>query len=86
MVFSPLYLDQRPEMKKQPRKEISAEAFLRLNNKKGMTGKHNPDDTAFIPESGRFIREVRILRITGNRASVRFTDASGGAPFAFMAG
>ena len=51
-----------------------------------MTGKHNPDDTAFIPEGGRFIREVRILRITGNRASVRFTDASGGAPFAFMAG
>ena len=65
-------------MKKQPREEISAEAYLRLNYKKGMTGKHNPDDTAFIPESGRFIREVRILRITGSQAAVRFTDTPGG--------
>lgn len=51
-----------------------------------MAARFSPGDTAFLVESSLFIREVRILRITGNRASVRFTDASGGAPFAFMAG
>lgn len=43
-----------------------------------MAGRYNPGDTAFILESRRFIREVRILAAKGSIVSLRFTDADGG--------
>ena len=43
-----------------------------------MATKYNPGDTAFIVESSRFIREVRILKIAGGFATLRFADSDGG--------
>lgn len=43
-----------------------------------MPTKYNPGDTAFIVESSRFIREVRILKIAGGFATLRFSDSDGG--------
>jgi hypothetical protein len=34
----------------------------------------NPGGTAFIVESSRFIREVRILKIAGSFDTLRFAD------------
>lgn len=35
-------------------------------------------DTAYIVESNRYIREVKIIRINGDMFLVRFTDNGGG--------
>ena len=43
-----------------------------------MATKYNPGDTAFIVESSRFIREVRVLKIAGGFATLRFVDSDGG--------
>ena len=43
-----------------------------------MTSKFNSGDTAFILESRRFLREVKILAAKGSIVSLRFTDANGG--------
>ena len=43
-----------------------------------MAAKYNPGDTAFIVESSRFIREVKVLKIAGGFATLRFTDSDGG--------
>lgn len=43
-----------------------------------MANRYKPGDTAFIVESSRFIREVRILTIKGGIVSLRFSDAEGG--------
>ena len=40
--------------------------------------KYKPDDTAYIIESYRIIREVRILRIVGGFYTIQFTDTGGG--------
>lgn len=40
--------------------------------------KYNPGDTAFIIESSRFIREVRIVKFSGGLYTIRFTDSNGG--------
>ena len=43
-----------------------------------MLNKYNPGDIAFIVESSRFIREVKVLKIAGGFATLRFTDSDGG--------
>ena len=43
-----------------------------------MSNKYSPGDTAFLIESGRFIREVKIIKQTGDFCTLRFTDSSGG--------
>ena len=43
-----------------------------------MASMFNPGDTAFILESSRFIREVKVLTVKGRVVSLRFTDAEGG--------
>ena len=43
-----------------------------------MPNKYNPGDTAYIVESNRIIREVRVLKVTGGFATLRFTDSDGG--------
>lgn len=43
-----------------------------------MATRYNPGDTAFIVESSRFIREVKILKIAGGFATLRFSDSDGG--------
>ena len=43
-----------------------------------MPNKYNPGDTAFIVESSRFIREVRVLMIAGGFATLQFADSDGG--------
>ena len=43
-----------------------------------MPNKYSPGDTAFILESGRFIREVKIIKQAGDFCTLRFTDSSGG--------
>lgn len=43
-----------------------------------MASKYNPGDTAFIIESSRFIREVRIVKFSGGLYTIRFTDSNGG--------
>lgn len=43
-----------------------------------MISNYNPSDTAFIVESSRFIREVRVLKIAGGFATLRFADSVGG--------
>ena len=40
--------------------------------------KSSPGDTAFLVESGRFIREVKIIKQTGDFCTLRFTDSNGG--------
>ena len=43
-----------------------------------MPNKYSPGDTAYIVESSRFIREVKVLKIAGGFATLRFTDSDGG--------
>ena len=43
-----------------------------------MATKYNPGDIAFIVESSRFIREVKVLKIAGGFATLRFADSDGG--------
>ncbi len=40
--------------------------------------KYNPGDTAYIIENVRFIREVKILKVTGDFVTLQFTDSGGG--------
>ena len=39
-----------------------------------MTSKYNPGDTAYIVENNRTIREVKILKVAGGFATLRFMD------------
>lgn len=43
-----------------------------------MDKKFNPGDTAFLVESNRIIREVRILKFGGGFYTIRFADSDGG--------
>ena len=43
-----------------------------------MPSKHNPGDTAYIVESGLFVREVEVLKVAGGFATLRFKDGDGG--------
>lgn len=43
-----------------------------------MPNKYNPSDTAYIVESNRIIREVKVLKVTGGFATLRFMDSDGG--------
>lgn len=43
-----------------------------------MAKKFNPGDTAFLVESNRIIREVRILKFGGGFYTIRFADSDGG--------
>ena len=43
-----------------------------------MATKYKSGGAAFIVESSRFIREVRILKIAGGFATLRFADSDGG--------
>ena len=43
-----------------------------------MPNKYNHGDKAYIVESNRFIREVKVLKITGDFATLRFMDSDGG--------
>ena len=43
-----------------------------------MATKYNPGDKAFIVESSRFIREVKVLKVAGGFTTLRFTDSDGG--------
>ena len=43
-----------------------------------MATKYNPGDIAFIVESSRFIREVKVLNAAGGFATLRFIDSDGG--------
>ena len=43
-----------------------------------MPNKYSPGDTAFLVESGRFIREVTILKVSGDFCTIRFSDTGGG--------
>ena len=39
---------------------------------------YSPGDTAWIVESSLFVREVKILKITGGFVTLRFADSDGG--------
>lgn len=41
-------------------------------------GKYKPGDVAYIIESGRFIREVTVIRVSGDLYTLKFTDTGGG--------
>ena len=43
-----------------------------------MPNKYNPGDTAYIVESNRIIREVKVLKVTGGFVTLRFMDSDGG--------
>ncbi len=43
-----------------------------------MGGRYNINDTAFLIESNRIIREVKILKYAGGLYTVRFVDGAGG--------
>ena len=43
-----------------------------------MKSKFNPDECVFLIESGRFIREVKVLKYTGGLYTIRFLDGAGG--------
>ena len=43
-----------------------------------MPNKYSPGDTAFIVESSRFIREVKVLKSAGEFVTLRFADSDGG--------
>lgn len=43
-----------------------------------MPNKYSPGDTAFLIESGRIIREVKIIKQAGDFCTLRFTDSNGG--------
>ncbi len=38
----------------------------------------NPGDTAYIIESGRFVREVTVVSKSGDLYTLKFTDTGGG--------
>ena len=40
--------------------------------------KYKPDDTAYIIESNRIIRKVKILMFAGGLYTIQFTDTGGG--------
>ena len=40
--------------------------------------RYNPGDAYYIIESNRIIREVKVLKITGGFATLRFMDSDGG--------
>ena len=39
---------------------------------------YKPGDTAYIVHSALFVREVRVLRVSGDMCTLRFTDSEGG--------
>ncbi len=43
-----------------------------------MPSKYNPGDTAYIVESGLFVREVEVVKVAGGFATLRFKDGPGG--------
>ena len=43
-----------------------------------MPNKYNPGNTAYIVESNRIIREVKVLKVAGGFATLRFMDSDGG--------
>ena len=43
-----------------------------------MPNKYNPGDAAYIVESNRIIREVKVLKVTGGFATLCFIDSDGG--------
>ncbi|MBR7189799.1 MAG: hypothetical protein IKD63_01665 [Oscillospiraceae bacterium] len=43
-----------------------------------MPSKYNPGDTAYIVESGLFVREVKVVKVASGFVTMRFTDGSGG--------
>lgn len=43
-----------------------------------MSNKFSPGDTAFLVESNRIIREVKVLKVGGGFYTIRFTDSDGG--------
>lgn len=43
-----------------------------------MAKKYNPGDAAFIVESSRFIREVKVVKFAGGLYTIKFTDSKGG--------
>lgn len=43
-----------------------------------VTGKYSPDDTAYLVESKRIIRKVKILKFSGDFYTVQFIDSGGG--------
>ena len=43
-----------------------------------MPNKYNPGDIAFIVDSSRFIPEVKVLKIAGGFATLRYVDSDGG--------
>lgn len=43
-----------------------------------MAGKYNVDDIAFLIESNRFIRKVKILRFSGGLYTIQFVNGGGG--------
>lgn len=40
--------------------------------------KYNPDDTAYLVESNRIVRKVKILKFSGGFYTARFVDSDGG--------
>ena len=43
-----------------------------------MASKYKTGDKAFIVESSRFIREVTVVKNTGDLVTLRFADSNGG--------
>ena len=43
-----------------------------------MPSKYTPGEIAYIVESARWIREVKIIKVSGDLYTLRFTDAQGG--------
>lgn len=43
-----------------------------------VTGKYSPDDTAYLVESNRIIRKVKILKFSGGFYTARFVEGGGG--------
>ena len=43
-----------------------------------MANKYNVNDTAFLLESNRFIREIKIVKYSGGLYTIRFTNGDGG--------
>lgn len=43
-----------------------------------MPNKYNPGDMAYIVENNRIIREVKVLKVMGGFATLRFIDSDGG--------
>ena len=43
-----------------------------------MASQYKPGDIAYIVESSLFVREVKVLKVAGGFATLRFTDSGGG--------